>query len=152
MDVQREPDYPGGFKAPAEVLFTSAALPAAGAELTKDVTLPARTKRVTLWVSYTRGAAGGLPGLTLSVQPAGSTSFFRSIVLDLGSFVASAPTGSTNFYVERLLGPAPADGTALLYLITIEVPASASVLRVGAAEVGVTATPGTLSMLVSADG
>jgi hypothetical protein len=135
-----------------QVLLAEQALPAAGAFVNANATVPIGTKRVTFWITYTRGAAGGYPAIRISTRVSSVQDFHRVIILDLSSFAASGPIGIENFYVEELLGPAPGDGNPLRYELTIVMPANAQEFEFQIAERGVTLTPGTVSVGWSGDG
>jgi hypothetical protein len=138
----------------AGTYLASAALPAAGAYTAPQAMgVPVGTKRVTFWITYTRGAAGGYPvfkpqflGNGVGIQMSGNT------MLDLSSFAAAAPLGAVNFYVEQLKGPAPSDGNALSYQLTFELPAFTVGCELLAAEEGVVGTPGTIEILYTLEG
>lgn len=138
-------------------LIASAALPAAGAFASGDASLQAGAKRVTTWIRYTRGAAGGYPAIRASSQPPPSAAvpapfFCRVPILDLSSFAAAAPEGMENFYLEELLGPAPADANPVAFELTWVLPANAAIFRLEIAERGVVGTPGTAEVLWTGDG
>ncbi len=138
-------------------LLASAALPAAGAFTSGDALLQAGAKRVTTWITYTRGAVGGYPAFRALSQPMPSATvptpgFYRVPILDLSSFAAAAPEGMENFYMEELLGPAPADASPIAYELTWVLPANAAIFRLQVAERGVVGTPGTIEVLWTGDG
>lgn len=138
-------------------LIAAAALPGAGAFATGDASVMPGTKRVTTWITYTRGAAGGYPAIRAWSKPMPSASvpapgFYRVPILDLASFAPAAPEGRENFYLEELLGPIPADGNPINYELTWVLPANAAIFRLQLAERGVVGTPGTVAVLWTGDG
>lgn len=139
---------PQNFVIDATPYLASQELPAAGAfTTTQTKAVPLGTKRVTFWVTYTRGAAGGYPLFRpYFFGGSGGTVQGRLAVLDLSSFAAAAPEGTTNFYLETLRGPAPADDLAIRFQLTFELPAYASFIDLFCAEGGAVGTPGTIEV------
>lgn len=142
------PDFVIGPKS----LIASAALPDAGAFAVGQTSLPGGTKRVTAWITYTRGAAGGFPAIRASTRPSLTSSWYRTPILDLSSFAAAAPEGRENFYQEELLGPIPADANPIRYELTFVLPANAAQFQLELAERGVPGTPGTAAVDWTGDG
>jgi len=135
-----------------QTLIASAALPLLSAFTPGVADLPPGTKRVTCWITYTRGAAGGYPAFRASSRPVASGAYHRTPILDLSSFAAAAPNGAMNFYLEQLLGPIPADAAAITYELTFLIPANAVQFQLEVAELGVPATPGTVAVNWTGDG
>lgn len=136
------------FVIPRTVEQASAALPGAGAFTSQAFSvIPLGTRRVTYWITYTRGAAGGFPALRAEVS--NGTDQVNFHVLNAASLLPGTGTpvtsdfASLNFYREELLGPVPPDASAIDYELTFEVPPGTTGIRLLAAERGVTATPGT---------
>lgn len=143
---------PTGFVIPSTEYLASQVLPAAGAFTAAQATaVPVGTKRVSFWITYTQGAAGGYPSFRPQYQTAGGDSG-RATVLDLSSFTAANPEGTTKFYLEDLDGPAPTDGQPITYELTFLLPADVTGIDLMAAEKGVTATPGTIGVRFTGDG
>lgn len=116
-----------------------------------------RMQRVTHYIRYQRGAAGGYPIFrvtALSSPPAGFAggAEFRIPLVDLTSIAVVAPDASLNFYREELKGPAPADDVPIDYELTYVLPAGARGTRLYIAEGGVIATPGTVAVYAYGDG
>jgi hypothetical protein len=147
-----------GFVVPLADHITSTVLPGAGSFLGPNVAgsplnLTPGTKRVTFWITYTRGAAGGYPAFRVFVNnntTGGAT--FHIPVLDFASFVAAAEEGTTKFYCEELEGPPPPDANPLSYELTYTLPANARHVEIQVAERGVVGSPGTIVVKTTADG
>lgn len=133
-------------------LFTAEVLPLLSAFVAGTGTVPVGTKRVTFWVTYTRGGAGGYVAIRISTRATSGQSFHRVLIMDLSSFAASAPDGNINVYLEQLLGPAPADGSPIRFDVTVLLPANAGEWQIELAELGAPATPGTISVGWTGDG
>lgn len=135
--------------------LTNEVLPAAGA-FTSDanqIAIPVGAKRITFWVKYTQGAAGGFPVFRFfdSFQaPPTVGENFRNPVLDLGSFSSAGAEGTTKFYLEDLEGPPP-DAVTNRYKLTFELDAQTRSAGVQVAEAGVPATPGTVNVVYTID-
>jgi hypothetical protein len=136
------------------VLLTASVLPAAGAFVAAAVNLPVGTKRVTMWVTYTRaaGVAACYPVFRASARASTAASYYRVGILNMGSFLATTPNGAVNFYQEELLGPAPATDAAIRYELTFLMPANAVQFQLEIAERGAVGTPGTVSVSWTGDG
>lgn len=119
----------------------SAALPASGAydDYTAAVNIPCQdTPEVELQITYTRGDTGGSAKMMLYTSLDGTT-FGPRTVIDGGSL----SSGTMNVYDAQFQFPAAAGPTAEARSFIVSV-AGAIALRVIFAEVGNTATPGTL--------
>lgn len=119
-------------------------LPGAGA-FTAQVpsAVPLGTRRVTYWITYTRGAAGGFPRFRLEIG--NGVEILNPHVLDAASLAPTAPTSdfaTSNIYREEILGPVPPDAGSIDYELSFELPPATTQMRLLAAEGGVPATPG----------
>lgn len=131
-------------KGPLTTLRASAALAAAGAWGTGETELPVyRESAVSLFVRYEEGASGGSAEVLVEVSPVGGGDDWLPAeeVLDTASAVTSGassrvPAGYLSVLIE---------GADVSIHRLVEVGA-AERLRVRAREVGVTATPGTLTV------
>lgn len=131
------------FTIPRTAHLASQVLPAAGAYTSQNfATLPAGTRELIYWITYTRGGAGGYP--IFDVQWGDGVDEASELVLDEASFVAAPPSGNANVYMQKLLGPAPADGNPVGYLLALIVPYGATQARLRVAEGGAVGTPGTV--------
>lgn len=123
-------------------------LPAAGVFNTPAFTaVPIGTKRVTFWVTYTRGAVGGFPALR--AQWSNGVERANEAVEDIASLAVTQPIGSVNVYQHEILGPIPADGTAIVYPLVFAVPDGTTSVRLIGAERGIPATPGRLAVTLT---
>jgi hypothetical protein len=150
-------------------IFTSAALAASGAWTRSSIIEVSSARRVVLLIDYDPAAIGGYPAIVplisnAGAQPAaGDDSWFQMPVWD-GSITAGALSGTLPTGADYTL--TQPQGVALTYGLAVRLSAAAAatdeyrqaiVLDVTpyrwfhfiAAEVGVTATPGTLSALYS---
>lgn len=131
------------FTIPREEHLAAQVLPAAGAFTAQGFAeLPSGTRELIYWVTYTRGAAGGYP--VFDAQWGDGVDEGSELVLDEGSFAAAAPLGNFNVYIGRILGPAPADGNPVQYVLSYIVPYGASLARLRVSEGGDIANPGTI--------
>ena len=130
----------------------SAVLPASGAydaeEDTLRVDLSACSQTVTLWCKYTRGDAGGYAAIRPIISPDG-VNWYKATLVN-GTVTVSAPYGSIPITAAQHELPEPADGDEFAFAHTLDV-AGARFLKIPAAEVGVTASPGTLEVKLSED-
>jgi hypothetical protein len=128
--------------------LASAALPAAGAFTSQSAySIPSGAQFVTCWVSYTRGAVGGYAKLRALLG--NGTEEGIAPVVD-PTITASQPYGQTPIYPNELIGPQPQDGSAVIWLVTFDVRGGATTFRLLAAELGVTGTPGTCAIALTA--
>lgn len=133
------------FTIPRTEHLNSEVLPAAGAYTAQDfATLPPGTRELIYWITYTRGGAGGYP--IFDVQWSDDADECSELVLDEASFTAAAPSGNVNVYMQKLLGPAPADGNPVGYMLALIVPYGATKGRLLVAEGGAVDTPGTVTV------
>ncbi len=133
----------------SRVVHYAAALPAAGAYTTTSAyTLPDGTKSVTFWNTYTRGAADGY-ALHQIQWGNGTEAAAPEGILSTGVTITQ-PNGVSQLVCGVIEGPHPQSASALVYPpITVTVPAGATTVRMVSAELGVTATPGTLTTAIT---
>lgn len=156
--------YPVGNHIPKTEHRASAALPAAGAFTSQNFQLvPKGTYRVSYWIAYARGDVGGYPVFrheyanTVGADGAAPGTFAgsvaREIIIDPTTTTAAATTNAAvKFYCEDLDGPVAGAAETQYYCLTYErLPAACVGVRLTVAEKGVTATPGTCSIYVTAD-
>jgi hypothetical protein len=142
---------------------TGSSLPAAGAFSDQAFqAIDKGTLRVTYWVKYTRGAAGGFPTFRheysnaspfeIANASAGTYDVAREIILDPTSITAAAPNATIDAFLEQVNGPAPASGSAITFCLTYErLPAACRAVRLLVAEAGVVGTPGTCNIYMTVD-
>lgn len=135
---------------PRTVIFNGV-LPGAGA-FTNPLfaSVPIGTKRVTFWVTYTRGGVGGFPAFR--AQWSNGVEEANEAVEDLSSLVVAQPIGTINVYEHEMLGPIPGNATPLVYPLVFDVPDGTSGVRLIAAERGAIATPGTVLIALTGSG
>lgn len=131
------------------VLFDDT-LPAAG-EYTEYVFLVLEpcTNCVTFWITYT-SAAPPAGGPSFRVEWTNGTDESRALIMDTSSLVVVQPEGFVNVPMETLVGPRPADGTPISYIMQFDVPCGATGVRLNAAESGAVGTPGDLLIAATA--
>jgi hypothetical protein len=128
----------------------SAILAASGAydDEPSRVDLSSYSQTVTLWCRYTRGDTGGHASIRPQVSPDGTRWYAATIVN--GTLTTTAPFGALPAVCAQYDLPEPADGDELAFAMTLDI-AGARFVRIPAAEVGDTASPGTLEVLLSED-
>lgn len=131
--------------------LVSAALPAAGAWTAQQAfEIPQNITSLNVWITYTRGAAGGRPRL----RPL----FGDGVEEARDAFVETSATATTSADVAQAVfahdidGPAPADGNPVTFELPFEVPPGATTFRLLASEAGVTGSPGTLAIFLTGRG
>lgn len=127
--------------------LASAPLPAAGA-FTSQVahSLPPGAAYVSVYLTYTRGAAGGYPVVKAML---GTPSAEGAVAIMDPTVTAAAPAETQPIGPGVLVMAAPADGSPVTLAFTVDVRGGASKFRVLVAEAGVTATPGTCAVALS---
>lgn len=140
------------FRTSRTELIASQVLPAAGAPTSEAfaVLTAGAFRRLSYWISYTRGAAGGYP--VYYPQWSNGTDDANELLLDQTSLVVTAPVGKVNLYQEALVGPAPDNDNPLVQVIQFEVPAYATGARILVAEEGDTVNPGTIAVAWTLEG
>ena len=139
-------------KTTPRTLRASAALPAAGAYDSAPVSLPLSPTVATayLHLSYTRGAVNGSCEVLVEGSVDGVT-FYSLAVANGGGISTGAPTSSKArlpIYGLVYQLPVPPSASAITMTLPVDVGGWTSV-RITGAEVGVTATPGTLAVTLS---
>lgn len=126
------------------VELASAALPGAGAFTAQAATaIAATTTKISYFVTYTRGAAGGYP--QFQMLWGNGTEEGPEMVRDTALIVAQ-PLGIEQGYQFRMYGPTPSGAGAITYVIAFDVPAGATTAKLLAAELGAVGTPGTIAI------
>jgi hypothetical protein len=109
--------------------------------------IPDGAQFVTAWITYTRGASGGYPGVRIVL---GNGTDEGDVLTVDPNITSSLPYGKQTGYATELLGSQPQDASAITFCITIDVRGGATKLKVLLAEVGVTGTPGTAAVYLTA--
>ena len=130
-------------------LRTSAVLAAAGAydAAPTEVACPSFT-RLTLLVSYTRGAAFGSVRMRVEFSPtsiAGAGAWYRLSEQEGGAFAAGADVANLTQRSTMLYTSTAA--AAELFIWDLEIPTAMERVRIACAEVGVVGTPGICEIL-----
>lgn len=130
------------------VHLASAALPAAGAWTSQTAyAIPVGVKAVSFIVTYTRGAVGGQARHRIV---AGNGTETADVLLVDPVIVTTQPYGAQAAYGQVINGPIPASDTAYSYELTIPITGGWTTLALLMAEVGVTGTPGTGAIALTA--
>jgi hypothetical protein len=134
------------------VHLASAALPAAGAYSAQALYAPGAglSRYIAFWITYTRGTANGRPKFKVEWSN-GTETAATELVID-ETLTTSAPSASQNAYLSEILGPAPANGSAVTYLLVLQNNVGATGVRLLAAEAGVVGTPGTCAIAITGVG
>lgn len=144
------PIPPGCFVIPRFV-HLSQVLPAAGAFTSQGFyTFPPGTRGLTFWITYTRGGAAGAPAFRL--EGTNGTEQARQLIQDDSSLAVTQPNATVNVEMETLLGPIPADGSAVVYKLPYTVDPGETGVRLLAAEVGNVGAPGTILIAITGEG
>lgn len=111
-------------------------------------------KYVSVLVTYTAGGSGGYPKIrpvwTHVAAADGSTQFLARDTTNDGSASASAPNITVSNYLSVFALKSLTDGSAEKVNVMLLVPPDAVAVKIEAAEVGATGTPGTI--VVHVDG
>lgn len=141
-----------GFVIPRREHLASQTLPPAGAFTTQPLeTVPAGTKRVAFWATYTRGMAGGFPSFRVEFSNGTETSS-RDVFIDSVSLTTTDPNGSFKVPLAEPEGAAPADGSAIEYVLDFDLPPNTIGVRLLAAEEGEPPTPGAIAIGFTGEG
>ena len=109
---------------------------------------------ITVIVTYTAGGSGGYPKIRAvwthaAAEAGGSIRRPRDTTTD-GSATASAPNITVNNYATVVNMKGLTDGVSEVNSIVLQVPPDAAAVKIECAEVGATATPGTI--IIDIDG
>lgn len=127
--------------------LNSATLPAAGAFTSQAVyTVPEGVTGVTMYVTYTRGAAGGQ--VKLRPEYGNGTEAARGFATT--ALVVSGDTLEESIAFRDFVAPVTTDANPQVFAIEIDVPPGCTTIRLLAAEKGVTGTPGTCAIALTA--
>ena len=128
--------------------LASATLPAAGAYTANAVyPIPDGVQFVKFYVTYTRGAAGGFAKAKLVTG--NGTESGAEVTLD-PTIAVTQPAGLQLAYSSEIEMPQPQDGNPRTDVLTYAVRAGETTIALQLAEVGVTATPGTAAVALTA--
>lgn len=141
---------PAGATIGRQAYVASQTLPAAGAQLDAGLfPIPRGTTRVSYWITYTRGAAGGY--CRTEAKYSNGTEEVNENVQD-PILTTAQPYGQLTQLLEQQNGPQPADGDPISYCLTYErLPAATTGVRLLLAEAGDTDNPGTVAVAITTD-
>ena len=129
------------------VHLSSATLPAAGAFTSQTpYTIPEGVVSITTYVVYTRGAAGG----QVKLRPQWANGTETAYETAVSGSAASGGTLRNQIELREILGPIVDTASAVTFLVQFEVPAGCTTFALYAAEFGVTGTPGTCAITLTA--
>jgi hypothetical protein len=127
--------------------LSSATLPAAGAFTSQTpYTIPEGVVSITTYVVYTRGAAGG----QVKLRPQWANGTETAYETAVSGSAASGGTLRNQIELRELLGPIVDTASAVTFLVQFDVPAGCTTFALYAAESGVTGTPGTCAITITA--
>lgn len=127
--------------------LSSATLPAAGAFTSQTpYTVPEGVVSITAYVTYTRGAAGG----QVKLRPQWANGTETAYETAVSGSAASGGTLRNQIELREILGPIVDTASAVTFLVQFEVPAGCTTFAMYAAEFGVTGTPGTCAITLTA--
>ncbi|WP_437767166.1 hypothetical protein WMF27_20600 [Sorangium sp. So ce281] len=148
VTVQQPTASPKPARIARVVHLASATLPASGAWTNQAAyAIPDGVSAVSFITTYTRGVANGQPKFRILVgngTEEGDISVIDPMV------TASQPFGLQSAYAQVVLGTVPQDGNPVSRELTVLVRGGWTSIRMIAAEHGVTATPGTLAIALTA--
>jgi hypothetical protein len=135
---------------PRTIHYAQSTLPAGGAFTSQlPFPMPLGTKRITFYITYTRGAPGGYG--TFRLMWGNGVEEVQETVIDTDLFI-SQPVGAQNLLLQDLDGPVPTDGYPISFTVYASVPGGATHVRLLAAERGMTALPGTIKIVLTGSG
>lgn len=127
--------------------LSSGPLPASGAYTSQTAyTVPDGVNFIMFYVTYTRGAASGQA--KCKVMVGNGTEEGPLVVVD-PSVSASEPFSQQTIRGGEFKGPVPQDGSAITFVVPVSIRGGITTIRLLAAEVGVTATPGTCAIALT---
>lgn len=130
------------------VHLASATLPVSGNYSNQTAyAIPDGVAAVMFYVTYTRGAASGQPKFKIAFG--NGTEEGIAAVVD-ATITISQPFSQQPVRGGEFPGPVPADGTAIVFTILVKIDGGPTTVRLLAAEVGVTGTPGVLAIALTA--
>jgi hypothetical protein len=127
--------------------LSSATLPATKAFTSQTpYTIPEGVVSITTYVVYTRGAAGG----QVKLRPQWANGTETAYETAVSGSAASGGTLRNQIELRELLGPIVDTASAVTFLVQFDVPAGCTTFALYAAESGVTGTPGTCAITITA--
>lgn len=129
------------------VIYPSATLEAAGAFKASSAITVENKRHIGVFCSYTRGASGGSVRIIVEYRP-DSENWFQTSLMSMASVTAGA---DSNHEIQRqhftYTSTASGAETFIFWITdpTIAVSPNTEQIRIQAAELGVTGTPGTFS-------
>lgn len=127
--------------------LASTTLLAAGAFTSQTpYTIPEGVVSITAYVVYTRGAVGG----QVKLRPQWANGTETAYETAVSGSAASGGTLRNQIELRELLGPIVDTTSAVTFLVQFDVPAGCTTFALYAAESGVTGTPGTCAITLTA--
>lgn len=137
-----------GYEVPRTVHLEYLQLPAGGAFTTQPSWhIPQGIRRVTFYITYARGAAGGYASLRLMWGNGQEES--QETLVDC-EITVNGDESSQNLFLQELDGPVPPDSSPITFILQTTAPGGARTVRLLAAEEGMPGSPGTLGITLTA--
>jgi hypothetical protein len=138
-----------GAEVPRTIHLPTQVLPVSGIETDQPpYKIPHGIKKIAFYISYTRGAAGGYAGFRL-LWGNGVEETQESLV-DVDINKESSSNSSQSISLLDLCGPTPIDDNKINFIFYVTAPGGSSTVRLVACEKGVTGSPGTIGIVLTA--
>jgi len=136
------------FEIPRAVHLGTGVLPPAGGYTNQAFyVIPQGVRRVTFYITYSRGAAGGAARLRL--MWGNGTEETQETLVDT-DITINNQTSSQSMFLQELDGPVPPDSSPVSFMLETSVPGGARTVRLIASEGGVPGSPGTIGITLTA--
>lgn len=109
--------------------------------------VPNGATHVAFYVTYTRGGASGQA--KFKIMAGNGTDEGPLVVID-SSVTLSEPLGQQSMRGGEFLGPIPTDGSAITFVVPVQIRGGVTAVRLLAAESGNTGSPGTCAITLTA--
>ncbi len=110
--------------------------------------IPSGIKRITFYITYSRGDVGGQP--VFHLLWGNGTEEIIETILDTDLEFTSTTTANQGLYLQDLYGPTPVDSNPVSFILYATVPGGSTTVRLTAAEKGNVQSPGTILITLTA--
>ena len=110
-------------------------------------TIPKSIRKITFYVTYTRGSSGGFPALRL--MWGNGVEETQETLID-SDITTSNQVSTQGMFLQELDGPVPPDGNPVSFILETTAPGGAKTVRLIACESGKPGTPGVLGITLTA--